>query len=377
MIPSERCRGGFQTRPYRTYKGFISLKQTLTLDTPEPYLRYDPSQMLGRIASLPDQCQEAWERACALRLPESYHDADRVVFLGVGGSAIGGDLVAGLEDRLPVTVLRDYQTPSWVGPNTLVIASSYSGNTEETLSMYRQAQERKAMLAVVTGGGMMMALAQAQGTPLFPVDYKGEARSAIGYSFMALLALMCQLGFLPYRSIDVAEATRMLRELSEALSPSIPTAQNLAKSIALALHGKLPVVYGAGFLAGVARRWKTQINENSKSWAFYEEMPELAHNSVEGYTLPQGTKAAAYVLLLHSYLLHRRVSAKYQAVEELLVREGVPYRQLDAVGETPLAHLLTSVMLGDYVSYYLALLNGVNPASQEAIDHVKKRLAQE
>ncbi|MBI4198761.1 MAG: bifunctional phosphoglucose/phosphomannose isomerase [Chloroflexi bacterium] len=350
------------------------------LDTPEVYQQHDPTNMVERIASLPDQCQKAWEQACAVQLPPSYASVDSLVFLGVGGSAIGGDLVAGLvqlEGHLPATVLRDYHVPAWVGPRTLAITSSYSGNTEETLTMYRQARERKASLAVVTGGGLLMDMAEAHEVPLFKVTYQGEARSAIGYSFMAPLALLCQLGLLPYRQGDVAEAIVLLRQLAEGLSPPVPAVQNLAKSIALAMHGKLPVVYGAGFLVGAARRWKTQLNENSKSWAFYEELPELAHNSVEGYALPTGTSLGAYVTLLHSSLLHPRVSAKYQAVEEVLVEQSVAYRQIDAVGETPLAHLLSSIMLGDFVSYYLAMLNGVDPSSQQVIDQLKRRLARE
>ncbi|MBI4340298.1 MAG: bifunctional phosphoglucose/phosphomannose isomerase [Chloroflexi bacterium] len=350
------------------------------LDTPEVYHRYDPTHMLGRIASLPDQCQQAWERGRAFRFPSRYARVDSVVFLGVGGSAIGGDLVAGmaqLENRLPVTVLRDYSVPSWVGPSTLAIASSYSGNTEETLSMYQQARERKACLAVVTGGGRLLALAQEQGVPLFRVSYQGEARSAIGYSFAAPLALLSQLGLLPHQNGEVMDAAQLLRELAEGLSPVVPSAQNLAKAIAVGLQGRLPVVYGAGFLSGVARRWKTQLNENSKVWAFYEELPEAGHNSVEGFALPQGAKDAAYVVLLHSYLLHRRVSAKYAAVEDLLMQQGVAYRQLDGVGDSALAHLLSSVLLGDYVSYYLAILNGVDPASQDVIDQLKRRLTGE
>jgi glucose/mannose-6-phosphate isomerase len=351
-----------------------------SLDTPDVYQQHDPTHMVERIASLPDQCQKAWEQACALHFLPSYANVDSVVFLSVGGSAIGGDLVAGLAQLghpLPMTVVRGYDVPTWVGPRTLAIASSYSGNTEETLAMYRQARERKALLAVVTGGGALLDVAKEHNVPHFRVTYKGEARSAMGYSFIAPLAILCQLGIMPYQKDQVAEAVQILQELSDGLSPSIPTTQNLAKSIALAIHGKLPVVYGAGFLAGAARRWKTQLNENSKSWAFYEELPELAHNSVEGYTLPPGTRLGTYVTLLHSYLLHPRVSAKYQVVEEVLVEQGVAYRQIDAVGETPLAHLLSSVMLGDYVSYYLAMLNGVDPSPTILLEQVKQHMAQE
>lgn len=353
---------------------------TSSLDTQDIYQRYDPTNMLARIAGLPDQCQEAWDRASALRLPASYTQADRIVFLGMGGSAIGGDLVAGLAQlhgSAPVTVQRDFSAPLGVGPSTLVIASSYSGNTEETLAMYRQARERKAMLVAMTSGGTLTSMAGTHRTPVYAVPYKGEPRSALGHSIFASLALLCRLGLLPYTNEDVAAAIQVAKELAEGLSPAIPTAQNLGKSLAEELCGKLPIVYGGGFLTGVARRWKTQLNENSKSWAFYEEIPEAAHNAVEGYSLPQAIAGSAYVVLLHSYLFHNRLSARYTALEDLLQEHGVPCRQIDAAGDTPLAHLLTSVLLGDHVSYYLALLNGVNPASNEAIDHLKAKLARE
>ncbi|MBI4312148.1 MAG: bifunctional phosphoglucose/phosphomannose isomerase [Chloroflexi bacterium] len=384
MTPQDRSRPLQEKKPRLCAKKQqgVTSKASLnhTLDSRNTYERHDPSNMLGRIASLPDQCWDAWEQACAFRLPPNYAGAERVVFLGVGGSAIGGDLVVGLSqhnDRLPVTVLRDFRLPSWVGPSALVVASSYSGNTEETLELYRQARERGACLAVVTGGGRLLAAAQADGAPAFHIQYRGEARSAMGYSFMAPLALLCRLGLLPYTRDDVAGAVKLLQSLSEGLSPDVPAAQNLAKSIALAIGDGLPVVYGAGFLTGAARRWKTQLNENSKSWAFYEELPELAHNSVEGFALPAATRDSVYVVLLHSHLLNPRISARYEGVEEILAQQGVAHRQIDAVGGSELAHLLSSVMLGDYVSYYLAMLHGVNPASQDMIDHLKKRLAQE
>ncbi|MCZ6891638.1 MAG: bifunctional phosphoglucose/phosphomannose isomerase, partial [Chloroflexi bacterium] len=160
------------------------------------------------------------------------------------------------------------------------------------------------------------------------------------------------------------------------LGPEAPRVQNLAKTVATAMHGRLPVVYGAEFLNGVAHRWKTQLNENSKVWAFFESLPELDHNAVVGYSLPAEVSERAYVVLLHSHLLHQRTSLRYQVTEELLLREGVAHRQLDGVGDTPLAHLLTTVMLGDFVSYYLGILNRVDPVPVPPIDYLKERLAE-
>ncbi|MEE8442540.1 MAG: bifunctional phosphoglucose/phosphomannose isomerase [Dehalococcoidia bacterium] len=347
------------------------------LDQPDVYSRLDPTRLLDRIAGLADQCRQAWEEGSAFHLPEAYAGAQAVVLLGMGGSAIGGDLIEGLaslEKGPPVTVPRDYKLPSWVGPDTLAIASSHSGNTEETLAMYREARDKGALLVAVTGGGSLARLAQQDGVPLFTVPYQGEPRSAVGYSFVVPLALLCGLSLLPDKANDLTEAVQVMTSVAAALAPDVPQAQNPAKTVAASLHNRLPVVYGAGFLSGVARRWKTQLNENSKVWAFWEELPELDHNTVEGYALSRGVKEQTAVVLLHSSFLHTRTSLRYQATEDLLDQQGIPCRRLEGVGDTPLSHLLTTVLLGDHVSYYLAMLNGVDPAPMPAIEHLKERL---
>ena len=352
---------------------------TTFLDQPEVYARLDPSRLRERIADLPDQCWQAWQEGLAFRLPDTYAGVQAIAILGMGGSAIGGDLIAGLaplESGPPVIVCRDMSLPGWIGEKTLGIVSSYSGNTEETIAMYRQARERGACLVAMTSGGTLAQLAHQDGMPLFTVTYRGEPRSALGYSFAAPMAFLFKLGLLTDKGDELAEAVHTLRELAVALAPEVPQAQNPAKTMAASLHGRLPVVYAAGFMGGVARRWKTQLNENSKVWAFSEEIPELGHNAVEGYALPQQVKEQAFVVLLHSYLLHQRISLRYQVSEEMLAQNGIPYRQLDGTGDTPLAHLLSTVMLGDYVSYYLAMLNQVDPAPMPAIDHMKERLSE-
>ena len=351
---------------------------TSPLDKSETYSSLDPSNLRDRIAGLPDQCVLAWGKGSSLPLPDSYADAQAAVILGVGGSAIGGDLLAALahlEKGPSVTVARDYTLPPWLGPHTLVIASSYSGNTEETLAMYHQARERDAKLLAITTGGTLGMLAQQDGIPLLKVAYQGEPRSALGYSFIAPLAFLCKLGFLEDRGNDLAEAVRELRELVGTLSPQVPLSQNQAKRLATNLHGTLPVVYGAGFLTGVARRWKTQLNENSKVWAFTEELPEANHNSAQGLALPSEVRGLVAVVFIHSSLLHPRTSQRFKVTQALLSQQGVKHYQVEATGKTPLAQVLNAVILGDYVSYYLAMLNQVDPAATPALDWLKKRMA--
>lgn len=352
---------------------------TTPLDQSQTYSRLDPSRMRDRIAGLPDQCWQAWQEGLAFPLPAACAQARSVVLMGMGGSAIGGDFMAGLaalEDGPPVTVLRDYRVPSWVGPSTLAIASSYSGNTEETLAMYRLAQEQGACLVAIASGGTLAQVAQRDGVPLFKVNYQGEPRSAVGYSFVVPLAFLSKLGLLAEKGKELQEAVRTVRDMAVPLATEVPQAQNQAKGLATSLQGKLPIVYGAGFLSCAARRWKTQLNENSKMWAFWEELSELHHNTIEGYSLPPRAREQAFVVLLHSGFLHPRISLRYQITQELLAQAGIPYLQVKGVGGSPLAHLMSLALLGDYTSYYLAMLNQVDPAFMPAIDRLKERLGQ-
>ncbi|MCL0044519.1 bifunctional phosphoglucose/phosphomannose isomerase [Dehalococcoidia bacterium] len=347
------------------------------LDRSELYQHLDPSGLHERIAGLPGQCWQAWNEGSRFPLPAEYGQANNIVLMGVGGSAIGGDLIAGLaalENGPSVTIVRDYELPSWIGSRTLAIASSYSGDTEETLAMYHQARERKTQLVAVTCGGALGRQARKDGVPIFKIKYNGEPRSALGYSFVTPMAFMSNLGLLFGKEDALEDSVKLLRGLSATLSPDVPQLHNTAKAIAESLHKRLPVIYGAGLLRGVAHRWKTQFNENSKVWAFSEELPELGHNAPEGFAFPQDITEKASVILLHSEFLHSRTSIQYEVTKELLLEQNIPFRQIDGVGSTPLAHLLTTVMLGDYISYYLAMLNQVNPSAVPAIGRFKQLL---
>ena len=241
--------------------------------------------------------------------------------------------------------------------------------------MYQEARERDAKMVAVTSGGALARLAQQDGIPLLTVSYRGEPRSALGYSFIAPLAILCKLGLLKDKADDLTEAIQGLRDLVGTLAPDVPQSENLAKEVATFLHGRLTVVYGAGFLRGVAQRWKTQLNENSKGWAFAEALPELNHNAVQGLALPDEIRQRVAIVLLHSSLLHPRISLRYRVTRELLAQEDVLHRQLECSGHTPLAHLLGAIMVGDYVSYYLAMLNRVDPAATPVLNQVKDRMA--
>jgi len=300
------------------------------------------------------------------------------VIIGMGGSAIGGDLlrtIVSLQSRVEVTVQRDYDLPKSVDKNTLVIASSYSGNTEETISAFKQALKNPCKKFVITTGGKISEIAAQNGVPLFSFGYASEPRAALGYGFFSLLAFLHNLDIIPDELLNVEETLDILKKMSAKMSKGVPFPKNPAKQLAIKLHNNIVVVYGAGILSSVAYRWKTQMNENSKAWAFSETLPELNHNAVVGYKFPADMADRIFVIMLRSKDLNPRTIKRYKITSDILSKSAIPHEILDAKGNTPLCQMMSSILLGDYVSYYLAILYGINPSPVEIIDYLKKSLA--
>jgi glucose/mannose-6-phosphate isomerase len=348
------------------------------LDDPQLFKKLDPGGMLQCLHEMPQLCQQAWQMAMKFDLPSDYSQVNKVVVLGMGGSAIGGDLVSSLsisEAKLPVLVYRDYSIPAFVDAQTLVIASSYSGMTEETLSSFQQALETESKKLAITTGGRLKTMAEERNIPVFRFDYKSQPRAALAFSFLPVLGILYRLGFISDRSADVAEMVSVLDRLSQKVGEGMPVANNPAKQLAQKLYGHLAVIYGAGITSEVARRWKTQLNENSKAWAFYEVFPELNHNAVVGYQFPPELASKIVVVLLRSGLLPRRIQLRYQVTCQLLERAKVGYQIVDGEGNSPLNQMMSLVLFGDYVSYYLAMLYKIDPTPVKAIDYLKGELA--
>ena len=352
----------------------------LNLDNSELYKRIDPDNMLAHLHGLSHQCRDAWRKARDFDLPPDYSDIDKVVILGMGGSAIGGDLARSLASSINkafVFVNRDYDLPTFVDDKTLVIASSYSGNTEETLSAFGQALKTGCKKLAITTGGKLKALSDDACVPVLNIDYVSQPRAALGYSFMPVIAFFLKLKLLDDRSTKEVEAMiTNLESLLSELKESVPTESNIAKQLATNIYGKIAIIYGSGILTEVARRWKTQINENSKAWAFHEVFPELNHNAVIGYQFPRELASKIYVVLLRCPSLHPRTMIRYQVTSELLEQNGIGHQVIDSHGEDGLSQMMSLVFTGDWASYYLAILNEIDPSPVKAIDYLKKRLSE-
>ena len=350
----------------------------VNLDDLPIYRRLDTSGMLDHLRQFPRQCQLAWERVLKFALPPEYRSIDKVVILGMGGSAIGGDMVRRLalaESKAAVWVHRDYGLLPFIDQNTLVIASSYSGNTEETLSAFTASLKTPAKKLVLTTGGKLRELAEKEGIPTFVIDYQAPPRAAFPHSFIPLVGIFQKLGLFSDKSVDLKQALPTLSKLSKDWVETTPLDSNPAKQLATKLWGHLVVIYGAEILSEVAQRWKTQLNENSKTLAFFELFPELNHNAVLGYEFPLEVKERVFVVLLHFALFNPRNQLRYEATAKLMARAGISYELVEAVGKTALAQVLSLVLFGDYVSFYLAILNKIDPTPVDSIDFIKKYLA--
>ncbi|MBI2940165.1 MAG: bifunctional phosphoglucose/phosphomannose isomerase [Chloroflexi bacterium] len=354
------------------------MSQMVNLDDPTVHESLDRDGMFAHLQALPGQLRDAWALSQQTAFPPDYGEVDAVVVAGMGGSAIGADLVRSLVvDRLgvPLVVWRNYGLPGFVGPRTLVVASSHSGTTEETLSALKEALTRGAKVLGISTGGDILDLVRMGGGCAIRYGYRSQPRAALGYPFGLLLGALVQIGLVADLSAAVAEAADLLDQLAGEYAPATGETHNPAKELARALHGRIVVAYGAGPFAEAARRWKGQVNENAKGWAFWEELPELNHNAVAGYAFPAEIGQHLAVVLLRASSEPARLQARQRATAALLAQWGVPLHLVDARGASTLAQLLSVVLLSDYTSAYLALLNQVDPTPIPAIDFLKAELA--
>ena len=349
---------------------------TSVIESVERIRAADPEDMLGRIKELPKQIRHAWEVTRASQLPPAYGDVRNITVIGMGGSAIGGDLAAALladELKVPMSVHRDYGLPAFIGRDSLVIASSYSGNTEETLSAFEEARKRGAKVLALTTGGTLATQARAANYPVVTFSYKARPRATLGYSLGLVLGSLTRLGLIRDLSADIDAAIADLAKLEERVHEGART--NDAKKLAIELYGRVVFAYGAGVMGVMARRVKGQWNENAKNWSAYDVMSELNHNAVVGFPNPQIAREAITVLLLRSDRDNPRHKIRFDVTRELLDRASIQHKSLEFGGTNMLSEVLQMTLFTDYVSFYVALLNGADPSPNTAIDYLKDRLA--
>ena len=327
--------------------------------------------------SLPAQVTAAMEAGRKLVLPAPPRVA-HVVISGMGGSAAGGDVVRAATScvlRVPLLVCRDYRLPGFLDSSTLVFASSYSGNTEETLAAYEQARAAGAAIVCLTSGGRLASLAAGHRYPVIPLPPGLPPRAALGYSAVLLLSALAAMELVPDMTGPMRETAGLLTRLAARYGPETPETNNQAKRIARTLHGRLVAIYASSAnLEPAAVRWRGQIEENAKNLAFHHLIPEMNHNELVGWELPAHLLAQIGVVFLRDPGDHPQVQRRFGLTAEIVARKTGVLHEVWSEGESLLSRIFSVICLGDFVSLYLACLNSVDPTPVPVIETLKERL---
>jgi glucose/mannose-6-phosphate isomerase len=332
----------------------------------------DPQDALGIAERQWDQLNYEYE------VFQDQVDVDNIVFAGMGGSALAALMYTSWPDhRKPFTIVRDYDIPAYVNERTYFIASSYSGNTEETLSALEQAEAKGAQIAVLAGGGKLAEIAQEKNYPLALIPEAEQPRYAVFYSLKGLITLLQQAGLMQTEGTEEAlqKASDFLKEAVQQWVPTIPTENNLAKKIALDVVGNSAVIYGGPKMFPAAYKWKISFNENAKHVAWTNQFPEFNHNEFMGWT-EQPDQKPYTVIDLRSNLEHPCVQKRFEVTERLLSGRRPAPIVVETQGSNILEHMLWAITLGDFVTIYTALLGNINPAPVDLIEKFKKSLAE-
>ena len=317
-------------------------------------MNYDKENMMGVLESFSEQCREAVKLSRGANVKGKF---DSICVCGMGGSGIGGDLLKSLVSKLPVYAVHDYILPAYVDRKSLVVIVSYSGNTEETLSCFKQAKKRKCKILSITSGGK---LAESDKKAII-IPSGIQPRNAIGYLFLSMVAVLSKAKVIPNQASAINEAIRIL-------NPKLCSRQGFL--LAQKLRNNIPVFYASAELAAVAYRIKTAVNENAKQPAFYHYFPEMDHNEIVGFKKNASKIAAVFIM-------DKKNSAKINERMEItkkIIKHDAAVHDLEVHGKSLLARMMYAIYVGDYISYYLALMNKVDPTPVAVVEDFKKRL---
>lgn len=338
----------------------------------------DKSDMLGLLLDFPLQCKVAIDIAGHTRILFERKDFTKIVFAGLGGSAVGCDLVRSylyFESKIPIMVLREYDLPAYVDSSTLVFVSSYSGNTEETLSAYGCAKEKGSCLIAISSGGTLKEYALKDNVTFVEIPKGLPPRCALGYLSIILLCILAKLGLINDVSPYVTSVVRVLEELRNMLNPNVGQKDNIAKYIAYKLVNKFTVIYAASIHFDVcATRFRSQLNENSKALASSHLFPEMNHNEIVGWQNPKKLFKNFVVVVLRDKDTHPRVAKRMDITRDMLKKEDVKLIEIWARGEDLLSRIFSLIYISDFISYYLAILYGINPTPVDRVTYLKKQL---
>jgi glucose/mannose-6-phosphate isomerase len=351
----------------------------MDLDEVERFCEVDRSDMMRLVLDFPEEIIEAVDIGNRFSIPEEYNRFSKILVTGMGGSAVPGDFLRSLlweELPVPLVVNRDYSFPRFADSDTLAFAISYSGATEETIAAFRAAKEAGVKIVGITSGAELLLLCRKFNIPYLLVPGGRQTRASFGYLLFSILKVLEKIGIIRDRTEEVQETVQVIKKMREEIGPGAPSSQNSAKSLAVKLFGKFPVIFGTrGYSDIVALRWKQQFNENSKILARCEAFPELNHNEIVAWGLPGIMHEQGQVIFLRDEQEPPRIRKRIEVTREFLNLHGIDIAEVWSCGRSPLARALSLSYFGDFVSLYLAILKEVDPTPTEAIAFIKQKMA--
>lgn len=349
------------------------------LDDVEQINNLDKSGMLKQVENFAEQGRQAIRIAETIPVKIDAANVKNILVAGMGGSAIGGDLVKAVAEpylSVPLVVHRHYNLPAFVNESSLIFACSYSGSTEETVSAFYQGVKKQAKIIGISSGGSLAELLTANNLPWVQIPSGLQPRAALGYLFFPVLWFLSSLKLIPFLKDDISEALSLIDNLSTRYAALTKLNNNPAKQIASRIVGKIPVIYGSYPLGQVAAyRWKCQVNENAKSPAFWHYLPEQNHNEITGWqNLSEISKKDLVLIWLKDPNDHPQVIKREKVTTTLISSYFADVIEVKAEGKSALSRLLSLIYLGDFVSVYLAFLYHTDPSPVERIQQLKKAL---
>jgi len=351
------------------------------LDSPSTYLRYDPGNALNAIETLPDQCTQAWSETKSIKFPDAFKGCNNIVVAGMGGSGLGADVVHGLCKRdlkVPFELVNSYTVPAYVNARSLVIVVSYSGSTEEAVSALKDARAKKARVAIITTGSKLEAVAKKHAIPAYifsdaKTNISQQPRMGIGLTLFGLIGILKRLGYIKITDKEVVDAIEHMRSVEKLWSGAVVLAKNPAKKLADQLHGTMPIYIASEHMLGIAHSMRNQTHETAKTFACDFPLPELNHHLMEGLAHPS-ERTALHFVLLFSKLYNARVQKRYAITKTVIKKNGIDMNTIELTGNTRLKQVLEGLEFGGYVTFYMAMLNKLNPSPVPYVDFFKAQL---
>lgn len=349
------------------------------LDNLEKIKKIDQKNLADLISKIPEQLEKVWQEKEKINAPLSFKKVKNILICGMGCDRVVGELIKKtLEEKIliPIEIKGDYQIPSYLNQETLVILLSYSGETKEILSFLREILnlKREIKIFIISGGGELIKIAREKKIPFYQFEGKGPSRANVGYLFFSLIILLKKLDLIKIDDEDLIFLIKLAKEFNQSLKVKRKTEENVAKYLAYQIFDRLPLIVGASHLWPIAQRWKKDLNENAKTFAIAEESPEFFHNTVVGIEFPWRIRDEVFFLFLESEFYQEEIKKALTIFKEILKKEEINFETVPLIGKNKLTEVITGLLLGDWLSFYLAILNEIDPTVIENIEIIKKKL---